>query len=64
MTNVVDIEAERERRKLERYFNPSPARHAFDTALAIAVVIGAFWVGTWLLGPSEFKAWLAQQEWK
>ena len=60
MTNVIDMRAERERRRLERQLNPSPLRDAFEVALAFMAVLGALYVGIWLLGPSEFKAILAE----
>lgn len=71
MTNVVDIETariNRERRKLERKFNPSLADDVFSTFVIVGVIIGTAWLFTLLSGPSDFKAefnaWLAQQEWK
>lgn len=66
MTNVVNIDTERERRRLERQFNPSPARDLFEVAAAGVVLFMALSWSAWLLGPSEFKAWLSEQtqEWK
>lgn len=66
MSNVVDINAERERRKLERQFNPSPARDIAEVLAAGVVLMLALSWGAWLLGPSDFKAWMSEQtqEWK
>lgn len=46
---VIDLKAERERRKLERAFNPSPLREAVDLAVAYAVVGSAFCFVAWLV---------------
>lgn len=60
MSNVIDMRTERERRRLERQFNPSPLRDTFEVAAAFMAVLGALYIGSWLLGPSEFKAIIAE----
>lgn len=62
MSNVIDMRTERERRKLERQFNPTPLRDTFEVAVALVAVLGALYIGIgfWLLGPSEFKAIIAE----
>jgi hypothetical protein len=68
---VIDMNAaraERERRKLERKFNPTPAQELGEAVVVCAIAVGCLMVSFWILGPSDFKAefnaWLAQQEGK
>jgi hypothetical protein len=46
---VINLEAERERRRLEREFNPDPVRDFFEHAAAWTAVGAAFCVVIWVL---------------
>lgn len=46
---VIDLDAERRRRALEREFNPGPVRDFLEVATAYAVVAAAFGVVIWVL---------------
>ena len=68
---VIDINtarAERERRKLAKQFNPTPAQELSEAVIIGVIAFGCLAMSIWILGPSDFKAefnaWLAQQEWK
>jgi hypothetical protein len=50
---VIDLEAERERRKLERRCNPSLTRDVFEQAVAYAVVAAAFGFIAWAIVLSQ-----------
>jgi len=61
---VIDINearARRERRKHEAQFDPSATRDLVEAGIAYFVLLGAVSLSIWILGPSDFKAFLASQ---
>lgn len=50
---VIDLHTERERRRLQRQFNPNPVRDAFEHAAGFLAVAAAFGIVLWVILTSQ-----------